>query len=64
MRRMAHNTDADTADRRVGSWLHAETTAAAHLARRRGGNYAPTVTANQAALLDQIITVLPPAATV
>lgn len=34
MRRMAHDVDADAADRRVGAWLHAQATAAAIAARR------------------------------
>ena len=34
MRRMAHDVDADAADRRVGAWLHAQATAAAIAAGR------------------------------
>ena len=34
MRRMAHDIDADAADRRVGAWLHAQATAAAIAAGR------------------------------
>lgn len=46
----------------TGDAAHAQHATAAHLAFERGGDYALTVKANQAALLDQIIAVLPPAA--
>lgn len=36
MRRMAHDVDADAADRRVGAWLHAQATAAAIAVGRDG----------------------------
>jgi len=46
----------------TGDAAHAQHATAAHLALERGGDYALTVKANQAALLDQIVAVLPPAA--
>src|SRR4051794_4488294 len=46
----------------TGDAAHAQHATAAHLAVERGGNYALTVKANQAVLLDQVIAVLPPAA--
>ncbi len=46
----------------TGDAAHAQHATAAHLGIERGADYALTVKANQSALLDQIIAVLPPAA--